>query len=131
MLKDLIYDLTHFTMFKWIWGNIQELGFFKWFLIEFNNSWYKTRSFRWSGFLKVWFNFLIGHPFLGFGISSIAVLVFGWESGTWLVLGIVIGEEIRQMLFGMKAKVWYPIDALADISTWMAGAFLFNLINPM
>lgn len=131
MIKEILYNLKTFAMFKFIAFNIKTLGFWGWFIREFNNGWYYERKFVWKYFLSSMFNYFIGHPFLGFGISSIAVLVLGWESGYLLTLGIVIGVELYQMLFKMKAAVWYPIDAINDIATWMLGAYLFNLFNPM
>ena len=129
-MKKIIHNLVTFEMFKFIGRNIKELGFWGWFIREFNNGWYKERRFQWKHFLKSLFNYAIGHPFLGFGISSIAVLVLGWENGYFLTLGIVIGVELYQMLFQMKARVWYPIDALMDILTWVVGSFIFMRFYP-
>lgn len=127
--KLIWYNLRTFRMFKFIAKNIKEFGFWKWFALEFNNGWYSTYTFEWPVFLKSLFNYFIGHPFLGFGISSIWVIGFGMDKEYVYVpiLTLVILEELRQTIIVKLAAKWWPIDSLFDILTWISGGVIFNL----
>lgn len=127
-MKEIIWNLKEGIVFKWIWWNMKSLGFWKWLALEFNNGWYVTHSFKWLVFLKSMFNYFIGHPFLGFGIASISVVVFGMASSGVLlpIFLIVLAEEARQFFWQQKAGKWWPVDTLADIATWLAGGLLFQ-----
>ena len=132
MIKNIWYQLIHFTMFKFIIDNIKGVGFWKWLSREFNTGYYAYGHWYWGwkGFTKSMFNYLIGHPFLGFGISSIWVIAFGMsEKSAYLpVLTLVILEEMRQTIIVKRAARWWPVDSFFDVLTWLAGAGIFNIL---
>jgi hypothetical protein len=127
-MNEIIKNLKECTAFRAIKTNIKVLGFWKWFLNEFNTGWYATRSFKWSVFLKSCFNYAIGHPFLGFGVAAIATIVFKMQDPIKAVLVVVLLEQARQFFIQKKAAAWYPNDCLADIFTWLIGGAFFHAL---
>ena len=115
--------------FKTIQDNIETFGFWTWLSREFNTYYYDSGGWYWGnpGFLKSCFNYFIGHPFLGWGVSSIAILLFDVPRiiGIFIVIAFVILVEMYQFIWQKEAEKWFPVDAFFDVLTWTAGAVIF------